>query len=91
MHLFSQFLFLIAEDDLSSLMVVDFGNALRNTDEELSLYYSDFELQTLLYRAPEVIFGMKFSLEVFIYKCTFYFKEHKSGVSNEELYLLIEG
>ncbi|XP_071551189.1 uncharacterized protein [Panulirus ornatus] len=53
-----------SEDDLSSLMVVDFGNALRNTDEELSLYYSDFELQTLLYRAPEVIFGMKFSLEV---------------------------
>lgn len=52
------------EEDLSSLMVVDFGNALRNTDEELSLYYSDFELQTLLYRAPEVIFGMKFSLEV---------------------------
>ncbi|KAK4306982.1 hypothetical protein Pmani_021235 [Petrolisthes manimaculis] len=52
------------EEDLASLMVVDFGNALRNTDEELSLYYSDFELQTLLYRAPEVIFGMKFSLEV---------------------------
>ncbi|KAK3885750.1 hypothetical protein Pcinc_010062 [Petrolisthes cinctipes] len=53
-----------SEEDLASLMVVDFGNALRNTDEELSLYYSDFELQTLLYRAPEVIFGMKFSLEV---------------------------
>ncbi|XP_076047659.1 uncharacterized protein LOC143029111 [Oratosquilla oratoria] len=52
------------EDDLSSIMVVDFGNALRNTDEELSLYYTDFELQTLLYRAPEVLFGMKFSLEV---------------------------
>lgn len=52
------------EEDLSSIMVVDFGNALRNTDEELSLYYSDFELQTLLYRAPEVMFGMKFSLEV---------------------------
>ncbi|KAK7070922.1 hypothetical protein SK128_013651 [Halocaridina rubra] len=52
------------EDDLASVMVVDFGNALRNTDEELSLYYSDFELQTLPYRAPEVIFGMKFSLEV---------------------------
>jgi hypothetical protein len=45
-------------------MVVDFGNALRNTEEELSLYYSDFELQTLLYRAPEVIFGLRFSLEV---------------------------
>ncbi|XP_068218435.1 serine/threonine-protein kinase minibrain-like [Palaemon carinicauda] len=55
---------LCKEDDLSSIMVVDFGNALRNTDEELSLYYSDFELQTLFYRAPEVIFGMKFSLEV---------------------------
>ena len=27
----------------------DFGNALRNTEEELSLYYSDFELQTLLF------------------------------------------
>ena len=53
---------------MSSVMVVDFGNALRNTDEELSLYYSDFELQTLLYRAPEVIFGMKFSLEV---RCLF--------------------
>ncbi|CAL4058886.1 unnamed protein product, partial [Meganyctiphanes norvegica] len=53
-----------SEDDMKSIMVVDFGNALRNTEEELSLYYSDFELQTLLYRAPEVIFGMKFSLEV---------------------------
>lgn len=63
-----------AEEDLASLMVVDFGNALRNTDEELSLYYSDFELQTLLYRAPEVIFGMKFSLEVsFRMHCVFVF------------------
>ncbi|KAA0188486.1 hypothetical protein HAZT_HAZT006404 [Hyalella azteca] len=52
------------ENDLNSIMVVDFGNALRNTEEELSLYYSDFELQTLLYRAPEVIFGLRFSLEV---------------------------
>ena len=52
------------EKDLNSVMVVDFGNALRNTEEELSLYYSDFELQTLLYRAPEVIFGLRFSLEV---------------------------
>uniref|UniRef100_A0A6A7FT26 Dual specificity tyrosine-phosphorylation-regulated kinase 1A-like isoform X3 n=1 Tax=Hirondellea gigas TaxID=1518452 RepID=A0A6A7FT26_9CRUS len=55
---------LAKEDDLNSIMVVDFGNALRNTEEELSLYYSDFELQTLLYRAPEVIFGLRFSLEV---------------------------
>lgn len=56
--------FVLAESDLNSIMVVDFGNALRNTEEELSLYYSDFELQTLLYRAPEVIFGLRFSLEV---------------------------
>ena len=54
----------VTETDLNSIMVVDFGNALRNTEEELSLYYSDFELQTLLYRAPEVIFGLRFSLEV---------------------------
>ena len=68
--IFDEFIILcfsfLSEDNLSSIMVVDFGNALRNTDEELSLYYSDFELQTLFYRAPEVMFGMKFSLEVSI-------------------------
>ena len=61
---FNCLFFHLAEEDLTSIMVVDFGNALRNTEEELSLYYSDFELQTLLYRAPEVIFGLRFGLEV---------------------------
>ena len=44
----------ISEGDLNSLKVVDFGNAIRCIHEELSLYYDDYELQTLLYRAPEV-------------------------------------
>ena len=61
------------EEDMTSIVVVDFGNALRNTEEELALYYSDYELQTLLYRAPEVIFGMRFSLPVsqlyLLYEC----------------------
>lgn len=35
---------------------MDFGNAIHCVHEELSLYYGDFELQTLLYRAPEVMF-----------------------------------
>jgi len=45
----------LAEGDLTSLKVVDFGNAIHCTHEELSLYYEDFELQALIYRAPEVI------------------------------------
>ena len=57
-------LILVTETDLSKVFVVDFGNALRNTEDELSLYYTDFELQTLLYRAPEVIFGLHFGIEV---------------------------
>ena len=46
---------LYADDDISSLRLIDFGNALRCVDEELALYYEDFQLQTLLYRAPEVM------------------------------------
>ena len=42
-------------DDMSSgVKVIDFGNAIHCVYDELSLYYDDFELQTLLYRAPEV-------------------------------------
>ena len=50
--------------DVRSLKVVDFGNAIHCTYEEMSLYYENFDLQTLLYRAPEVMFGMSFGLEV---------------------------
>ena len=47
-------MFTLAANNFSSLHLIDFGNALRCVEEELSLYYEDFELQTLLYRAPEV-------------------------------------
>lgn len=50
--------------DLSGLKVVDFGNAIRCIHDELSLYYTDYELQTLIYRAPEVTVGLHFGLAV---------------------------
>ncbi|ELU13571.1 hypothetical protein CAPTEDRAFT_218270 [Capitella teleta] len=55
---------LLQNENFESLKVVDFGNAIQCVHEELSLYYGDFELQTLLYRAPEVMFGLHFGLEV---------------------------
>ncbi|XP_074662349.1 uncharacterized protein LOC141914909 [Tubulanus polymorphus] len=51
-------------NDTSTLRVVDFGNAIHCVHDEVSLYYEDFELQTLLYRAPEVMFGIPFSTEI---------------------------
>ena len=42
------------ENDLDSVHVVDFGNTINYIHSEVSLYYKDFELQTPLYRAPEV-------------------------------------
>ncbi|XP_031552901.1 uncharacterized protein LOC116290059 [Actinia tenebrosa] len=46
------------------IKVVDFGNAIRWVHQEMSLYYDNFELQTLLYRAPEVMFGVPFGPEI---------------------------
>ena len=45
----------VSESDLDSVHIVDFGNAIHYVHKEVSLYYKDFELQTPLYRAPEVI------------------------------------
>ncbi|KAL3873269.1 hypothetical protein ACJMK2_036405 [Sinanodonta woodiana] len=50
--------------DLDSVHIVDFGNALNYVHKEVSLYYNDFELQTPLYRAPEVMFGLPFGTEI---------------------------
>lgn len=47
-------LYFLLEKKLNSLKIVDFGNAFHCVHDELSLYYDDFELQTLVYRAPEV-------------------------------------
>ncbi|KAK7104565.1 hypothetical protein V1264_019260 [Littorina saxatilis] len=40
--------------DLNTMKVVDFGNAIRLRSEELALYHEHFEVQSPLYRAPEV-------------------------------------
>ncbi|XP_062596924.1 probable serine/threonine-protein kinase yakA isoform X2 [Saccostrea cucullata] len=50
--------------DVSSVTVIDFGNAIHNNFKEVALYFKDFELQTLLYRAPEVLFGIPFGTEI---------------------------
>lgn len=46
--------FSVTVHDASSLRVIDFGNAINHVHREMSLYYRDFQVQTLLYRAPEV-------------------------------------
>ncbi|KAK3592907.1 hypothetical protein CHS0354_011699 [Potamilus streckersoni] len=52
------------KSDLDSVHIVDFGNALNYVHREVSVYYNDFELQTPLYRAPEVMFGLPFGTEI---------------------------
>jgi len=49
------------------IKVVDFGNAIHWVHREVSLYYDEFELQTLLYRTPEVMFGVPFGPEINIW------------------------
>ncbi|XP_061172449.1 probable serine/threonine-protein kinase yakA [Saccostrea echinata] len=53
-----------SDSDVSSVTVIDFGNAIHNNFKEVALYFKDFELQTLLYRAPEVLFGIPFGTEI---------------------------
>ena len=45
---------LFSDTDFSHLKIIDLGNAIHCIHDELSLYYDDFQLQTFLYRAPEV-------------------------------------
>ncbi|ESO94347.1 hypothetical protein LOTGIDRAFT_161573 [Lottia gigantea] len=52
------------KNDIDSIRVIDFGNAIHHVHQEVSMYYEKFELQTLLYRAPEVMFGIPFGCEV---------------------------
>lgn len=47
--------FNVSVKDINSVRVIDFGNSIHNVHCEMSLYYKDFEVQSLLYRAPEVI------------------------------------
>ncbi|EKX49963.1 hypothetical protein GUITHDRAFT_59874, partial [Guillardia theta CCMP2712] len=42
--------------------LADMGNSFRMKNS--SAYHDDFELQTLYYRAPEVLFGMPFTTQI---------------------------
>lgn len=48
----------------TDLKVIDFGNSIRNIAHEVALYEDDFEMQTLVYRAPEVLLGVSIGPEV---------------------------
>ncbi|PRP73577.1 hypothetical protein PROFUN_02586 [Planoprotostelium fungivorum] len=45
-----------------ALKIADFGNAIDRSDSHL--YYDNFEVQSLLYRAPEVLFGAPFDTPI---------------------------
>ncbi|CAG8756767.1 8592_t:CDS:2, partial [Dentiscutata erythropus] len=48
--------------DSLELRVVDFGNAM--SLDEIRNYFETFEVQTLAYRAPEVLMGLPFGFEI---------------------------
>ncbi|XP_065839999.1 uncharacterized protein [Oscarella lobularis] len=48
----------------NSIKVIDFGNALHNTPSELEPYYEKFDVQSLWYRAPEVLLGVEIGLPI---------------------------
>ncbi|KAK6998178.1 dual specificity tyrosine-phosphorylation-regulated kinase 2/3/4 [Biomphalaria glabrata] len=50
------------DEDLDTVTLIDFGNALNKS--ESFVYHSDFEIQTLPYRAPEVHLGQPFGMEI---------------------------
>ncbi|GAB6026844.1 hypothetical protein CHUAL_013451 [Chamberlinius hualienensis] len=46
-------------DNELGVCVIDFGNSFKCTPEEVNLYEEDYDIQTLPYRAPEVIVGVE--------------------------------
>nr|XP_022332202.1 probable serine/threonine-protein kinase yakA [Crassostrea virginica] len=69
-----------SESDVGSVTVIDFGNAIHNKFKEVALYFKDFELQTLLYRAPEVLFGLPFGTEIDLWSLGCILAELYSGL-----------
>lgn len=69
-----------SESDVGSVTVIDFGNAIHNRFKEVALYFKDFELQTLLYRAPEVLFGLPFGTEIDLWSLGCILAELYSGM-----------
>jgi serine/threonine protein kinase len=47
-----------------ALKVIDFGNAIECTDSAIQPYMDEFDLQSLWYRAPEVVLGVNISLAI---------------------------
>ena len=46
------------------IKLADFSNAMHATEREISAYFTNFELQSLWYRAPEVMMGVPFGLPI---------------------------
>eukprot|EP00730_Choanoeca_flexa_P020372 TRINITY_DN9953_c0_g2_i2.p1 TRINITY_DN9953_c0_g2~~TRINITY_DN9953_c0_g2_i2.p1 ORF type:complete len:638 (+),score=107.89 TRINITY_DN9953_c0_g2_i2:46-1959(+) len=57
---------LLVNESASSCAVklADFGNAMPATDQAVGAYYDAFDLQSPLYRAPEVMLGIPFGMEI---------------------------
>jgi len=47
-----------------AVKLADFGNAMLACEANTSQYYGTFELQSLWYRAPEVLLGLPFGLPI---------------------------
>ena len=76
-----------------NVRLIDFGNAM--TGAEASLYYDDFDVQTLYYRAPEVLLGVGFSAPIDMWSLGCVLMELSTGkplfhcVSNQQLFSLM--
>eukprot|EP00658_Telonema_sp_P-2_P025480 TRINITY_DN20264_c0_g1_i2.p1 TRINITY_DN20264_c0_g1~~TRINITY_DN20264_c0_g1_i2.p1 ORF type:complete len:558 (-),score=115.57 TRINITY_DN20264_c0_g1_i2:219-1892(-) len=59
-------------NDGVQLKLIDFGNAMHVKDQKL--YHDDFEVQSLFYRAPEVLVGKSFtgSIDIWSLGCVLY-------------------
>ncbi|CAB4009097.1 Dual specificity tyrosine-phosphorylation-regulated kinase 2, partial [Paramuricea clavata] len=55
---------LFTDGDKKDVKLIDFGNAIYCIHDEMSLYFESFELQTVFYRAPEVMFGLLFGPQI---------------------------
>ncbi|XP_028393003.1 serine/threonine-protein kinase 36-like [Dendronephthya gigantea] len=55
---------LFTNGDKNDVKIIDFGNAIYWNHDEMSLYFGSFELQTVFYRAPEVMFGLPFGPQI---------------------------
>ncbi|XP_046861919.1 uncharacterized protein LOC124455275 [Xenia sp. Carnegie-2017] len=55
---------LFTDASRKNVKLIDLGNAIYCVHKEMSLYFDSFELQTVFYRAPEVMFGLPFVYQI---------------------------